>query len=364
MFTLATACENEKPAMGDYRLITINGSVENPREGNIILYKLGGLRPQPVDTADLQAQNTFSLEVPVKNPEIYILNIYGVHVVPLVLERSDLTVKADGADRAKLVEVSGSEDMEMLTSFNRQVREYRVKEFEIRQKYADATVAGDSLLAKKYVDESFKLIDEKQEMIRSGIEEMGVSLATLPAIELLEKDRYFEFLYDLSNDLLKEYPNNEEVQSLANMMKEMEAVALGRKAPEIELPDPEGNMVSTESFRGKYLLIDFWAAWCKPCRRENPNIVEAYRKYNESGFEVLGVSLDRTKEQWVKAIEEDGLPWTHVSDLQYFNSEAAAKYNINAIPFSVLLDREGVIIAKNLRGAKLDQKLSEIFGDS
>ena len=108
-------------------------------------------------------------------------------------------------------------------------------------------------------------------------------------------------------------------------------------------------------------MIDFWAAWCRPCRVENPNVVALYKKYNSKGFEVFGVSLDRKKEDWVKAIEMDGLSWTHVSDLQYFNSAAARLYNIQAIPATYLLDKEGKIIAKNLRGIALRKKLEELF---
>jgi peroxiredoxin len=109
-------------------------------------------------------------------------------------------------------------------------------------------------------------------------------------------------------------------------------------------------------------MIDFWAAWCRPCRLENPNVVRMYQAYNNRGFEVLGVSLDRTKEAWLKAIADDGLTWTQISDLKYFESEAARTYQINAIPATYLIDPDGNIIAKNLRGAELEAKLQEIFG--
>ena len=141
----------------------------------------------------------------------------------------------------------------------------------------------------------------------------------------------------------------------------MKATAIGQPAPEIELPNPEGQVVKLSSFKGKYVLVDFWAKWCGPCRKENPNVVRAYNQYKDKGFTVFGVSLDRSKDDWLRAIQEDGLTWTHVSDLKYWQSEAAKTYNINAIPFSVLLDPQGVIIGKNLRGAALENKLAEIF---
>ena len=121
-------------------------------------------------------------------------------------------------------------------------------------------------------------------------------------------------------------------------------------------------MFALSQLRGKYVLIDFWAAWCRPCRMENPAVKKVYDKYHRKGFEILGVSLDQSREAWVGAIQADGLPWKHVSDLGYWNNAAAQEYGGSSIPFTVLLDREGKVIAKGLRAHDLEAKLAEIFG--
>ncbi len=156
-------------------------------------------------------------------------------------------------------------------------------------------------------------------------------------------------------------PNVPLATSFVNEVEQMGKLAVGQVAPDIALPNPDGDTISLSSLRGNYVLVDFWAKWCKPCRMENPNVVRMYNKYNDQGFEVYGVSLDRKREDWLQAIEEDGLHWTQVSDLKFWNSKAAQIYNIKAIPFALLLDPEGVIIAKNLRGPALEEKLAEIF---
>jgi peroxiredoxin len=155
-------------------------------------------------------------------------------------------------------------------------------------------------------------------------------------------------------------------QIVGNMRKELASMRSrvpGAAAPEISLPNPEGEVIKLSELQGKVVLIDFWASWCGPCRRENPNVVKVYDKYKDKGFEILGVSLDRSKDRWVKAIEQDGLEWLHVSDLKFWQSVAAKTYGVSSIPYTVLVDREGKIIASRLRGPSLEAKLAEIFGE-
>ena len=153
----------------------------------------------------------------------------------------------------------------------------------------------------------------------------------------------------------------EYMNQIESMIARMEKVQVGSVAPDFTLPDVNGNPVSLSSFRGKYVLVDFWAAWCPDCRKENPNIVAAWEKYKGKNFDVLGVSLDRKRDQWLAAIEKDGLGWTQVSDLKYWNSDAAVLYCIRWIPMSFLIDPEGKIVAIGLEGEELHNKLEELL---
>ena len=151
------------------------------------------------------------------------------------------------------------------------------------------------------------------------------------------------------------------VQQIESMIARMEKVQVGSEAPDFTLPDVNGNPVSLSSFRGKYVLVDFWAAWCPDCRKENPNIVSAWEKYKNKNFAILGVSLDRNRDQWLAAIEKDKLTWTQVSDLKYWSSEAAVLYCIRWIPMSFLIDPERKIVAIGLEGEELHNKLEELL---
>lgn len=171
-------------------------------------------------------------------------------------------------------------------------------------------------------------------------------------------------IIEYGNLFIQNYPDADPqyISYLNSMISRMAAMAEGAAAPDIQAATPEGVSMKLSDFKGKVVMIDFWASWCRPCRMENPNVVRAYNKYHPKGFEILGVSLDQDRAKWLDAIQKDGLIWNHISDLGGWNSQPAAVYGVTSIPATVLVDREGKILARNLRGPALEEKLKEIFG--
>ncbi|HVU83242.1 MAG TPA: TlpA disulfide reductase family protein, partial [Puia sp.] len=175
----------------------------------------------------------------------------------------------------------------------------------------------------------------------------------------------FESILD---NLVKKFPVSPIIQGIKQdydkqlaQLEKQNSTWVGRQAPELTLPDVNGRDVSLSSFRGKYLLVDFWASWCGPCRAENPNVVAAYKEFKDKNFAILGVSLDKEKGAWQQAIKEDHLTWTHVSDLKYWQSQAVETFHFEGIPFNLLIDPQGKVIGQGLRGDDLENKLKEVL---
>lgn len=232
---------------------------------------------------------------------------------------------------------------------------------QLRQEYKVAEQAGDTVrqneIIKEYEEGNKKVEEQQKDFIKAN--------STSPVAAFLVRNMYghesLEKIKEGMGMLDASLATSPYYLALQERVEKLESVAVGKEAPDFTLMDVNGNPLTLSSYRGKYVLIDFWASWCGPCRRENPHVVELYNEFNAKGFDILGVSLDNKKENWLKAIEDDQLVWNQVSDLKGWKNEVAQLYAVSSIPHTVLVDKEGKIIAKNLRGEELRAKVAELL---
>ena len=349
--------------------IVLKGKVNFPESGLVLLEEYGSKELVVMDTVAIQPSGKFEHELSMSEPGFYRMNFYNKQMVNLILYQNDLTIEADGNAPDGAVTITGSKDMEYLMEINQIVKEFQQKVSNMNKQFVQANASGDQEETDRI--RALFVVENKQhkELLKQKVRQMGNSMAVFQVVGNFSAEEDYLFLDSLGTIFANDPPDSKHTPRFLSFIEGVRLQAknganlqIGKTAPDISLPNPDGQVVSLSSLRGKVVLVDFWAQWCRPCRMENPNIVEAYHKFKDKGFEVYGVSLDRSKDKWLQGIEEDGLVWTHVSDLKYWQSEAAKTYNINAIPASFLLDRDGKIIARNLRGQSLHQKLKEVLG--
>jgi peroxiredoxin len=357
---ITVSCESTEQAG-----IKVVGSVETPVEyGQITLQTYGESGLVSLDSVIVGEDGGFEFNIAAKSPDFYRISFFNRQFINLILtgEEETVTIQADGSNPNGKYIVEGSRDTKLMLMLDSIARKKRSDVDLLNQEAIQARSQGDIQTLQDITNQYYYLSAKHDQNMKNQIMSSIPSLAALYGINYVDIENEFQFADSLASKYMDIFPEHPFTQDLKTQVDQLRKLALGATAPEIALPSPSGEAVSLSSLRGNYVLIDFWAAWCRPCRAENPNVVRLYNKYKGENFEIFGVSLDRKRDAWLKAIEDDGLIWKHVSDLQYFNSVAAKAYNINAIPATYLIDPEGKIIAKGLRGESLRAKLEEIFG--
>jgi len=369
-------------ACGHIKNYKIKGKLTGSAKEIIYLKEMTTQDVVTIDSIKIDDAGEFKLKGKNDRPAFYMLYLSKNNYITLIIKPGEkLLITADAKDLTHTYTVKGSKDSELAKEVNDKINDALKKIEKLGQIYQDSVHSPNIMAIRANLDSDYYHIEtEQREYTKTFIKNNIHSLSSIMALyqqlsprrSVLNPTEHFEYYKMVDSVMMKTYPEADAVQSLHSLLKDLneqharqaeieKRLAIGAEAPEIALPSPKGDILKLSSTHGKYVLLDFWASWCKPCRMENPNLVHVYWKYKYHGFEIFQVSLDRNKDSWTKGIHDDQLFWLHVSDLKMWDSPIVALYNIDGIPHNLLLDPDGKIIAKDLLGNDLSAKLKEIF---
>jgi peroxiredoxin len=355
------------------RSFEVSGNIKNAQGQTIYLKEMGSADnpARAIDSAVL-TDNTGSFKFKATGAEesIYSVELKNRNNIFFINDSKKIHIQSDALN-PKDFNVSGSPATSSLNTFFKRLGE--------KIQVIDAANANLSSLQSSPSKDSIEkiakaelqgAINNANDFLMDYLDSVKSPAAAVTVFGIatrnINNEDYAKKLKLVSNKLVERFPNYVKLKLIKSQYDQIFAqmsgrIKAGEIAPEITMPDTQGRSFSLSQLKGKFVLIDFWASWCGPCRRENPNVVKAYNEFKDKNFTVLGVSLDKEKEAWLKAIKDDGLTWYHISDLKYWSSEAVNLYHFDGIPYNVLIGPDGKVIADNLRGEALENKLREVL---
>jgi len=379
LLLLSAAISFSTTAQQAKKYITVSGKIKFPPSAEqqqkfpFRVQKQVGDERVTIDTIHLKADGTYRVKIDATRPQFYILNEFEEDRLTIWAGKDNLKIDFRGIDTAAMhiknppyVFIEGSAENNLINEVN--FINYRTYQqtIAVGQLQYRASLVKDTLLERLLGEHMNSLFDDMSEQVKLLVRTNQHTPVLMYALDYLHPSREKALILSEIDRLAKEYPWLAEAKEKKTNMAAAEAIAkktgIGATAMEFTQNNTNGKPVKLSDYRGKYVLLDFWASWCGPCRAENPNVLDNYEKYHSKGLEILAVSLDDKKDNWLKAIKDDGLEWAHVSDLKGWKNEVAKTYNIRAVPSNFLLDKDGKIVAVDLRGEDLTHKLEEIFG--
>ena len=323
-----------------------------------------------VDSAILAEDGSFSITSSNTEPTVYMLSLSNAGLIPVLVENGDVVkINTTAEQYINDAKVEGSTATTELIEYFKQFNSFQERVAALNEELMPFAEAPDFEQKRAEAQEKYKTYEASQKKYVKGFidgNKNGVVpvFASLYAANFISPESDFDWFFSLLNRFKEENPSSKYTAWFTKFVEpytNLTALQPGKMAPDFKLPTPDGDSIALSDYRGKYVLVDFWASWCGPCRQENPNIVRMYNRFKGKNFEILGVSLDKERAGWVKAIADDQLTWKQVSDLKFWDSIVTGLYAIQSIPATLLVDPDGKIIARNLRGPELEEKIASLL---